>query len=125
MRKNWCRFENLKFEKSGAAITERAKIMLTEVDAKILEREGRIRAAAEKAGMSSAADVLLHLETIRAGSGEGDFNMNVGIAAQVRGEVDALRKDRDERDNLRLIVDNLDPQHRFMLSFDELSYFGF
>ena len=125
MRKAWCRFESLKFEKSGEMIIAQAKAMLAEVDAKILEREGRIRAAAEKAGMSSAADVLLHLETIRAGSGEGDFNMNVGIAAQVRGEVDALRKDRDERDNLRLIVDNLDPKHVFTLSFDELSYFGF
>ena len=119
-------FPSLKFTKTGKQIRERVKAMREALALKIKAREKRITAAAEEANMSSAADVLLNLKAIAEGSSNaGDINMNVGIAAKVRSEVDALTKDRKEADQLRLVFENLDPKAKFDLNFNELTYFGF
>jgi hypothetical protein len=119
-------FGSLSFPKKGAQIVGRAQTMLDEVTAKIVEREGRIRAAANESGMKSAGDVLVGLQSIAEGSsGAGDFNMNVGLAAKVKGEIAALNADRAEREKLTLIVNNLPHEREFDLTFAELRYFGF
>jgi len=126
MRTYYGEFPSLKFTKTGAQIREKVLKMRDEVSAKIREREARIMDAATEANMSSAADVLLNLRAIAEGSSNaGDVNMNVGIAAKVRGEIDALTKDRKEAEQLRLVFDNLDESGTFDLNFQELTYFGF
>jgi len=126
MRTYYGEFPSLKFTKTGAQIREKVLKMRDEVSAKIREREARIMDAATEANMSSAADVLLNLRAIAEGSSNaGDVNMNVGIAAKVRSEIDALTKDRKEAEQLRLVFDNLDESGTFDLNFQELTYFGF
>jgi hypothetical protein len=118
-------FESLNFPKTGKEIVERAVALRDRVAAKIKEREGRIRDAAKEMGLKDAGDVLMSLQAISDGTsnGAGDLNLNVGLAAKVRGEVSEVQKERKEVEKLRLVIENLPQGETFKLSFAELTYF--
>jgi hypothetical protein len=119
-------FASLEFPKKGREIVTKAKALSARLGKKIKEREKRIRDAAKEAGMKDAGDVLLSLQSIAEGSSNaGDVNMNVGLAAKLKGELAEMNKERTEVDRLRLIIENLPPKGTFSLKFDELRYFEF
>lgn len=119
-------FGSLSFPKKGSEIIEKCTTLRAQLMNKIEEREKRIREVAAEANMKDAADALLALESIAQGSSNaGDVNMNVGLAAKVRGEINERTKEREEVEKLNLIINNLPSDDVFHLNFGELTYFGF
>jgi hypothetical protein len=117
-------FESLTFPKTGKEIVDRATALRERVTAKIKEREQRIRDAAKEMGLKDAGDVLMSLQAISEGtSNGGELNLNVGLAAKVRGEVSEVQKERKEIEKLRLVIENLPQGDSYDLSFGELTYF--
>lgn len=119
-------FGGLSFPKKGSDIITKCEEMRTGLMAKIEERQKRIIEAANEAGMESAGDVLVNLQTIADGvSGAGGIDMTVGLAAKLKGELGEMNKEKAEVAKLDMIINNLPKAETFTLNFSELEYFGF
>lgn len=123
-------FGSLSFPKTGLQIVEKADALRTRLESKMKEREERIRKAAAEMGLKDAGDVLMSMQSIANGesaygnAGAANLNLTVGLAANMKGEINELNKERAEAEKLRLIIENLPRNKTFKLCFEELTYFG-
>lgn len=120
-------FSSLSFPKTGLQITEKASALRSRLESKMKEREERIRKAAAEMGLKDAGDVLMSMQSIANGEsayGNAGLNLTVGLAANMKGEINELNKERAEAEKLRLIIENLPRNETFKLGFEELTYFG-
>lgn len=120
-------FENLSFPKRGSEILDRVRSMVTERLAKIEERKERIAKSAKEMKLDTSLDVLLKLDELGTGSYSSNQagGITVGGAAELRGEIVALKSQEQEVERLQAIERNLPPSETFKLSFAEMDFFGF
>lgn len=117
-------FGSLSFPKKGSEIVAKATELKTQLMAKIEEREGRIREAANSAGFKDASDVLFQIDNL-AGNHSNQRELTAGLSAQIKQEISARQNEVEEVEQLNLIIKNLPHEETFTLSFEELRYFGF
>ena len=108
---------SLVFRKTGKQICEKATRLLVEIDTLIGDREKSIRELSSTMGVADAAELLL-----RHRRGEEDDG---AVSASIRNELEDLRRKRIDQARLRAIVENIEPERTFDLSFAELEYYEF
>lgn len=128
-------WHGLEFPKYGKEIVAQAEKKVKVVEAKIKERQDRIKNITEKKGIN-VADILGNLEALSVqgihtyhGLTEGamspSLNLNVGEAELLKAEAKAIKEEKQSLDNLNLIIRNLPKEQVFKLQFDQLEYLDF
>lgn len=119
-------FESLSFPKPGEHIITKAKKMIGEIEAKIKEREGRVKDLATEMKLDSSMDVLMNLDQLAPNNySNSGSEIQLGKASALRSEITAIHTARTEQQRLQMIVSNLPAGDTFKLTFGELEYFGF
>lgn len=120
---NW---NGLEFPKYGKEIVLQSEKKVLQLEAKIKERQERIKTITEQKGIN-ITDLLSNLDALSGQSttNYAAFNMNVGEQEQLKAEAQCIKQEKQNLEQLQLIVRNLPKEQVFKLTFQQLEYLDF